>query len=215
MVYLFYNLNKRCDTIMKYTDREHYDGTKDWKNYYWYYYKWHILGILALIIVIVTCTVQCASRVKPDYYVLFFSDTYITDQALEEVTDSLEKSSKDLNGDGKIKVQAVNCSYTEGDNITVRDAAYNQATLQMQSTDACIWVLDKKGVELYYQSDEIDLFTTHSAFDEYDNHSVNAKKLKSFKILYEAAQASGGKDFYVFLRKGSKIGKEVIDKAAK
>ena len=72
---------------MKYKDREHYDGTKDWKNYYWYYYKWHMLGGLFLALVIAICTTQCAMKDEPDSYVVFYSDIYVMDQVLDEITD--------------------------------------------------------------------------------------------------------------------------------
>ncbi len=203
---------------MKRQDKEHYDGTRDWKNYYWYYYKWHILGSLALILIIAICTAQCMMKVNPDYYVLFYSDTYISDQALAEVTDSLEEISDDLNGDGKVKVQAINCSFTEDDNPNIRLSAHQQATMQMQTTDACIWVLDEQGVDLYYHNQDIDLFAEHSAFNENDKHSINAKKLDSFKLLDKAAK--GRIEFQVFLRKDangktSEVGKEIIDKLTK
>ncbi len=201
---------------MKRVDREHYDGTKDWKNYYWFYYKWHILGAILLVATIVICTAQCATKVNPDYYILFYSDTYITDQFLDTVTDEIAEFSDDLNGDGEVKVQAVNCSYSPSD-MNLRSVALQKAILQMQNTDSCIWVLDDKGVDAYYESEEIDLFAEHECLNEFENHAINAKELKGFSTLSKNA---GDMDFYVFCRKDaqgkiSKVGSDIIYKAAK
>ncbi len=202
---------------MKQVDREHYDGTKDWKNYYWFYYKWHMLGALFLAVTIIICTAQCASRVNPDYYVLFYSDHYIMEQVLDEVTSELTQFSEDTNGDGKVKVQAVNCSYSSKDAMS-KTSAHQKAVLQMQETDACIWVLDDSGVETYYSAENIDLFAQLDLFNEHDKHAINAKALKGFDILSDAA----GEDlnFYVFCRKDRdgktvEIGEKVIAKTIK
>lgn len=202
---------------MKYKDREHYDGTKDWKNYYWFYYKWHILGALFLAATIIICTAQCAMKVEPDYYVLFYSDTYIMDQVLDEVTDKLSKTSEDVNGDGKVHVQAINCSFSPVDSMS-KTAAHQRAVLQMQETDACIWVLDDAGVETYYSAENIDLFAQLDSFAEHDKHAANAEELKGFDILADAAGKD--RDFYVFCRKDkngktSEIGEKVLNKSFK
>ncbi len=98
---------------MKNTSNE--TGKKTWKNYYWFYYKWHMLAALVLALTIVICTAQCVMKVDPDYYVLFYARNYYTDEALQEVTDELQKYSEDLNGDGKVKVMAVNCTFSDND----------------------------------------------------------------------------------------------------
>ena len=202
---------------MKYKDREHYDGTKDWKNYYWFYYKWHMLAALFLAVTIFICTAQCAMRVEPDYYVLFYSDGYIMDTILDEITTELCEFSEDTNGDGKVKVQAINCSYSSKDSMS-KTTAHQKAVLQMQETGACIWVLDDSGVETYHSAENVNLFAKLRVFNQLDNHAIKVNELKCFDILGEAA----GKDhdYYVFCRKDkdgktAEIGEKVINKILK
>lgn len=180
-------------------------GKKTWKNYYWFYYKWHMLAAIVLIATIVICTAQCAMKVDPDYYVLFYCDTYYDDQALAEVTAELEKYSTDINGDGKVKVVAVNCTYSPSD-TQLMNQARQQAILQMTTDNTDFWVLNKSGAELYYETEKIDIFATYEPFDEYDSHATAAKNLKAF----EKIDTFGENDFYVFCRKekGSATPKE-------
>ncbi len=192
-------------------------GKKTWKNYYWFYYKWHMLAALVLALTIVICTAQCVMKVDPDYYVLFYAQNYYTDEALQEVTDELQKYSEDLNGDGKVKVMAVNCTFSNNDTQRI-NTVRQQALLQMTTDNTCFWVMDKSGVELYYNNDDIDIFAKPTGFSQYDSHAENAECLKGFDIMKKLNDDS---EFYVFCRKSktgtepNKIAADVLQKIKK
>lgn len=192
-------------------------GKKTWKNYYWFYYKWHMLAALVLVLTIVICTAQCVMKVDPDYYVLFYARNYYTDEALQEVTDELQKYSEDLNGDGKVKVMAVNCTFSDNDTQRI-NTVRQQALLQMTTDNTCFWVMDKSGVELYYNNDDIDIFAKPTGFSQYDSHAENAECLKGFDIMKKLNDDS---EFYVFCRKSktgtepNKIAADVLQKIKK
>ncbi len=192
-------------------------GKKTWKNYYWFYYKWHMLAALVLVLTIVICTAQCVMKVDPDYYVLFYARNYYTDEALQEVTDELQKYSEDLNGDGKVKVMAVNCTFSDNDTQRI-NTVRQQALLQMTTDNTCFWVMDKSGVELYYNNDDIDIFAKPTGFSQYDSHAENADRFKGFDIM---KKLNGDSEFYVFCRKSktgtepNKIAADVLQKIKK
>lgn len=192
-------------------------GKKTWKNYYWFYYKWHMLAALVLALTIVICTAQCVMKVDPDYYVLFYAQNYYTDEALQEVTDELQKYSEDLNGDGKVKVMAVNCTFSNNDTQRI-NTVRQQALLQMTTDNTCFWVMDISGVELYYNNDDIDIFAKPTGFSQYDSHAENAECLKVFDIMKKLNDDS---EFYVFCRKSktgtepNKIAADVLQKIKK
>lgn len=192
-------------------------GKKTWKNYYWFYYKWHMLAALVLALTIVICTAQCVMKVDPDYYVLFYAQNYYTDEALQEVTDELQKYSEDLNGDGKVKVMAVNCTFSNNDTQRI-NTVRQQALLQMTTDNTCFWVMDISGVELYYNNDDIDIFAKPTGFSQYDSHAENAECLKGFDIMKKLNDDS---EFYVFCRKSktgtepNKIAADVLQKIKK
>lgn len=181
-----------------------FKGKKTWENYYWYYYKWHYLIIGMIVIAIIICTAQCVSKDNPDYYVLFSADRYITDTALTEVTTEMEKHSEDLNGDGKVTVQAINCTYAaNGENPALKNSARQQAMLQLQSKETVIWILDDEAAELYYGSDNIDIFGKSDVFSGNDNHSVPI----SSTCLYEIFKENGmEEELQIFCRKGQDSG---------
>lgn len=172
-------------------------GKKTWSNYYWFYYKWHIFFIALFGLAIIICTAQCAARVTPDCYVLFNSNIFISDQELNSTADELEKYIDDINGDGKIEITAINCTYPKG-NETRKAQVNQQAVLQMQSDNTHIWVVDEKGIELYLQNDDIDIFASYKCFDSYNKMALSVENIPALKWLNENNQ---GNKFYILARK--------------
>lgn len=174
-------------------------GKKTLKNYYWFYYKWHIFFTLFFGIAIAICITQCATKIDPDCYILFNSNLFISDQQLNETADDLEKYIDDINGDDKIEIVAVNCTYPKGNQT--RMAQVNQlAVLQMQSEDTHIWVVDKKGIELYLQNTDIDIFAQYDKFNLFDNKAISVSESKSLNWLNDNNE---GNEYYILARKGA------------
>lgn len=78
-----------------------------WENF-WYHYKWAfwgaVFGVVALTVVIVqACTVN-----KPDYNVVFVSETAYTDAMLAVLEERMADYGEDLDGDGETEVQIIN-----------------------------------------------------------------------------------------------------------
>lgn len=182
---------------MKANNSSEASGKKTFKNYYWFYYKWHFFFILFFGIAIAICVTQCATKVTPDSYILFNSNIFISDQQLNETADDLEKYIDDINGDDKVELVAVNCTYPKGNQT--RMAQVNQlAVLQMQNEDTHIWVVDKKGIKLYLQNTDIDIFATYEKFDEFDKRAISVEKIKSLKWLNDNSE---GNEYYLLARK--------------
>ncbi len=83
-----------------------------WDNF-WFQYKWYVVAITAITIVISILTVQCATRTRYDIEVVFFSYTAVLDDQTEKIADYIEKYTNDLNGDGEVNVLVLNCSFTD------------------------------------------------------------------------------------------------------
>lgn len=176
-------------------DKETYGIKKTWLNYYWYYYKWHIFFILFFGIGIVLCAVQCATKINPDSYVLFYSNSFSSDQQLNEIAEKMEQYIVDINDDGETLITAINCTYPQG-NSTRKSRVSQQALLQIQNADTHIWVLDENGIETYLLNDNIDIFGTHPSFDGYNKMAISADKIPALKDL-----TNSGKKYYLLCRK--------------
>ena len=85
---------------------------------FWFQYKWHVIAIAALTIFMTVMIVQCASRVKYDLEVVYFTYHAVLDEQTGGIAAYIEQFANDLNGDGEVHVQVVNCSYEKGQNDT-------------------------------------------------------------------------------------------------
>ena len=75
--------------------------TKEWFEYVWMYYKYHILGAGFVIMCIVVTAYQVSTRVEYDTEVIYGGYTYIPDEKSELINEELTKLAEDLNGDGQ------------------------------------------------------------------------------------------------------------------
>jgi len=176
------------------------EGKKTWSNYYWFYYKPHIIFGLIFSLMIIVCTAQCASQVKPDCYVVFSTDSYIPDNILTLMTDEMEELIEDQNGDGEIKIQPINCTFNDFD-TNGKNTARQQAMLQVQSKEVVLWFLDETALNIYYNSEDLDIYGTNPAFTEYDNHAIKIADTSLQKTLDEFELHE---EIFIFCRKNEK-----------
>lgn len=71
-------------------------------SHIWFYYKWMIICAAVVLVMIVTCFVQCASKDTVDAMVMYIGDHYLPIEYVRSLNASLENvMSNDFNNDGK------------------------------------------------------------------------------------------------------------------
>ena len=70
-----------------------------WDNF-WFQYKWYVIAITAITVVVAVMVAQCATRTAYDYEVVLFSYTSVLDEQADKIADYIEKYAEDMNGDG-------------------------------------------------------------------------------------------------------------------
>ncbi len=84
----------------------------------WYHDKYFIVGGIIGCILIVFMVAQCAKKVEPDLQIVVYTYTAVSDASCDSIADYAEKHCKDLNQDGKVKVQVINCSFSQNSSDT-------------------------------------------------------------------------------------------------
>ncbi len=115
----------------------------------WFHDKWfYIIGGFIAILVIVTA-IQAFSKPKADLEVVIFTTAPVSSANAERAADYLEQFCEDINGDGEVIIQTVNCSSTQYENSTY----YNQNTItKLQSVlaadaNALLYITDEAGYD--------------------------------------------------------------------
>lgn len=118
---------------------------------FWFQYKWHTIGILLSLVILTVLVAQCATRPKYDLEVVYFTYTPVLDNQTEKIGEYIENFAEDINGDGEINVQVVNCSVSD----TSTDIQYRNTMLtKVQSLiaadeKALLYITDEKSIEYF------------------------------------------------------------------
>lgn len=125
---------------------------------FWFYYKVHTISIICAVLILVVGVSQCSSKTNWDMRVVYFSYSPVLDEQIKPIGTYLKKISKDLNGDGEVNIQMINCSMVPGDN----NLKYNQSVLtKVQSLIAT----EEKAMLFIFDSDSRDYFEAEALGD--------------------------------------------------
>lgn len=81
-----------------------------WDNF-WFQYKWYVIAVTAVTVVLAVLITQCATRTHYDLEVVYFTYTPVMDEQTAPIGEYIESFADDVNGDGEVHVQVVNCSF--------------------------------------------------------------------------------------------------------
>lgn len=84
----------------------------------WYHSKWAIIALAALIICIALLITQCATKTEYDATVVVFTYSITGDSNCAKMGEYLKPYCKDINGDGEVNINVINCSIEESQGNT-------------------------------------------------------------------------------------------------
>ncbi len=115
---------------------------------YWYHFKWHTIGAVALIAVVTVMVVQCASREKYDFITVVYTHTALESGRAEEIEEFIEQYAEDIDGDGKVSVEVVDCSFddTQSNSQTNQAAVAKIQSMIAAEPKAVLYIVDQKGI---------------------------------------------------------------------
>ena len=169
--------------------------TKEWWDYFWYYYKWRVIFILvAVIFLAITCT-QCAMRIDYDMKISYVGSNYYYEQNLKTFTDALVPIIDDKNGDGKKYVQVVQMNVADADSPNA-GSEYNSAMMSKEAVEihageTYMFIMNKQETDRILSQD--------GAANVFENMSeLITKQIPEDKLVYKdgvpyAVNISGNK----------------------
>lgn len=115
--------------------------------------------IFALIAAIVS-VLEFTKKVDYDINVVIYTYNTVSDDQSQKIEKYFEKYVTDINGDGKVRVQAVNCSYNKGgDDIEYMNYSLQKLAAQLSGGDKSIlFITDVESYEELNNRTDIPLF---------------------------------------------------------
>lgn len=95
-------------------------------SHFWYYYKIPLMFIVMAIAVVTFICIECMGKVKSDITIVLYDNRVTADFYIPAMEEYFEQYCEDINGDGKVKVTVINCTYGAGTST----AEYQQQKMQ-------------------------------------------------------------------------------------
>ena len=132
--------------------------SKEWWQNLWFYYKWHMLIGAIVVIAIVTTVVGLNSRVEPDIHVMFAGDFALTAEDQRILTERIQNSITDINGDGQVVARLHIISLSLDKDKHDESTAANNQQLQMQFVTGSqhIYIFDSFNFNRFYNQGLLD-----------------------------------------------------------
>ncbi len=128
------------------------------KNF-WFHYKWHTIGIIATVIVLSILIAQCVNKPKYDYEIIYFSYTQVLDEQLDSVEEYFEKLGSDIDGNGEVNVQIVNCSVSNDKaNYSYRNTMLTKLQAMIAADEKAMLFITDPDSYKYFEEGNIDIF---------------------------------------------------------
>ncbi len=193
--------------ILPKTPKEKFDN-------FWFHNKWYVIIISIVVAAIIFVLAQCATKTKYDATVVLFTYTVTGDDNCKLMGKYLEPYCEDINGDGEVNVNVINCSLKNGDTNSEFNFAARTRAQTLLSTDASalLFITDAKSYEflnnassdgalfegdpLPFADDFYEFCVTDSIYETPDNLQISCRRIegtiiesdKNIDIYYNQAQ---------------------------
>lgn len=125
---------------------------------FWTYYKWHTIAVIVAAVILAVSVKECVTRVKPDMGVMVFLHQMASTEQLDAISQYMENICEDINGDGEVYINIINCSYNPDD----KNGQYEMTVLnKLQATlaadyDVLLYITDSNSYEYFEQSNGME-----------------------------------------------------------
>ena len=117
---------------------------------FWYHYKWQTIISAVLLVTVVIGLYQCFSREHYDYRIVLATSTVeISPAQTSALSKEIEKYAKDIDGDGKVSVSVIECSFNANSTAYGMIMAKKQKlqSIIMNEQDMLVFITDKESYE--------------------------------------------------------------------
>lgn len=131
--------------------------SRAWWSYFWEYYKWHTLGTLFAVILIITTAVQCANKIDYDLYITYAGSLTFAEESINNISSSLSEIIADTNADNEQNVyfQQLNIG-NENPDPQYEMAMSTKLMLEFSAGESFIFIMSKDLVNTYLNGESYD-----------------------------------------------------------
>lgn len=155
--------------------------TKAWWDYFWYYYKWRVLGILLAVFVVAVTCIECAVRPKYDVTVTYAGEMVFLEPTVDKIRAEFSEHISDIDGNGKpmADFQGLNIA-KDGTNqagTEYNSAMLTKVALEFQTGDTYVFLFNRQELDrLLNRSSQEQIFVPVSDWARGDISGLKTAK---------------------------------------
>ncbi|MBE6904232.1 MAG: hypothetical protein E7480_06455 [Ruminococcaceae bacterium] len=176
-------------------------------KHFWFYYKFHFLGVVLALVCTAVCVGSCINKEKEDLTVLFLAGRSYLPEELAIMEESLEKYCPDFNNDSNVHIALIDV-YIDENNPQYNYAMQQKLVAEVAAGNGVIYLADQKGLERF---NEIKALVDLSDIAQ-NTVNNNTSVIVPSSVFF--GEAAAKQDFYISLRYFEKADLEKTDKKA-
>lgn len=165
--------------------------TKKWWEYFWDYYKWHVIITAAAVLIASVTIVQCATRPKYDMNVVYAGHMNYSEEEINKLKNIISERISDIDKNGEKSVLLSTLVFADSAGSEEYDYAI-QTKLDLTFTDDCsfIYLMDKANVDAQMQKEVIGQIydSTDSFIDSSSDNVIKANDDKGYAVNLKDSQ---------------------------
>ena len=120
---------------------------KAWLENFWYYHKWHFMFTIFALFLLILAISQFVGKEHFDYNVVLYTSLEVQNDTCETMAREFERFGEDINGDGEVKVQIINCGYNPA-NAEMRMAQTGKFQANLAAPETVLIITDSANFSL-------------------------------------------------------------------
>ncbi len=123
--------------------------TKEWWEYFWDYYKWHTIGTVIVLIIIVTTIVDSVNKVKYDLSTTFIAPIILTEETEQALTNLMEDNIDDASGNKKNEAFLTYLNMSDNSDPQYMQAMQTKLMIELGYSESFVYILSKQYADLF------------------------------------------------------------------
>ncbi len=166
--------------------------TKKWWEYFWDYYKYHAIVVLAVLLIAGVTIYQSATAPQYEFNVSYSADNYLLDESVAVLRNKMSEFVTDSDGDGKDGVYVNQIVFVEGgEDPKVEYTMISRLQLEIIDENTIVYIFDANKAKHLINNESMD-----GAFletDEWLTSNVNDERLYTSDGKAYAVKLNGSK----------------------
>ena len=157
--------------------------TKEWWEYFWDYYKWHTIGGIVVLILVVSTIVECANRKNYDLQIDYISEKGLSLQAQDGLVALMEKNIDDATQNGKTEAFLTYLDMNKNNDPQYVQAMTTKYAVEVGNTDAFVFLVSKDYADQLLEGEMLLETKEWCDAEPYMDYFVNLSDSKALKDI--------------------------------